>query len=139
MLTSQKWTTIQISSSYRKMSLNCKMIISLIDWLKIFVSAFLGGFWPYKTVSIYPRNDIKQTKCILIKKMFCERCFICIIKTNILYKPWFNPLIFIKSNYLSSLNDHIALAKSVCVSILNEIMIWCFTKYCILFFIVMHY
>lgn len=56
----------------KKMSLNCKMIISLIDWLKIFMSAILGGFWPYKTVSIYPRNDIKQTKSILIKKCFVK-------------------------------------------------------------------
>lgn len=44
---------------YRKMLLNCKMIISLIDWYKIFMLVILGGFWFYKIVLIYFRNDIK--------------------------------------------------------------------------------
>lgn len=41
------------------MLLNCKMIISLIDWYKIFMLVILGGFWFYKIVLIYFRNDIK--------------------------------------------------------------------------------
>lgn len=43
----------------KKMLLNCKMIISLIDWFKIFMLVILGGFWFYKIVLIYFRNDIK--------------------------------------------------------------------------------
>lgn len=41
------------------MLLNCKMIISLIDWFKIFMLVIFGGFWFYKIVLIYFRNDIK--------------------------------------------------------------------------------
>lgn len=44
------------------MSLNCKMIISLIDWLKLFMSAILGGFGLTKLCQYTPEMTLSRLR-----------------------------------------------------------------------------